>query len=76
VRSVAVAACAAAALKKHDTLPRRQRWLAPGGLWDTSDPECAVSASLLPFWAFDAVADVRYRGKRGRSTQPYWRFAD
>ena len=39
-----------------------QRWLAPSNLWDESNKECRVVAAQLPFWAFDAVADVRYRG--------------
>ena len=41
---------------------RSQRWLAPSSLWDESNRECRAVAALLPFWAFDAVADVRYRG--------------
>ena len=39
-----------------------QRWLAPSNLWDEANKECHVVAAQLPFWAFDAVADVRYRG--------------
>jgi hypothetical protein len=45
-------------------LHRSQRWLAPGDLWNEADPHFSVTAAHLPYWAFDADADVRYRGAR------------
>ena len=41
---------------------RRRRWLNAGALWDDSSPQFSATATLLPFWAFEAEVSVRYRG--------------
>lgn len=61
-RCVAAANCEGSAETLTLLATRSQRRLAPSSLWDESNRECRAVAALLPFWAFDAVADVRYRG--------------
>lgn len=34
-------------------------------LWDETSPEFSCERALLPFWAFEAEVDVRYRGRLG-----------
>ena len=37
-------------------------WLSPRGLWETEGQRSRAQRVLLPFWAFDAAAEVRFRG--------------
>ena len=64
--------CAPFSLSRAQARERFEAWcsgrrLGAGGLWDETDKAFRCDALLLPFWAFDVVADVRYRARLGYS---------